>query len=509
MAIKVGGNKGSGGSLSVPDDLIFSSEGDRDVFFSNNPSRKRESVNITVNNQLQSWRQGAWVDISPVIKGQTGQNAPKMLTQFSATGNSDWEDTLNLATHKYWRWSVDGGVTWSPNFVRYSGGDGGAGVPDPYSMSVSNDGKLQLFKNGKLIQSQDENGAWITNSVTTGTGSFHLGDLHSNGSAGENVLWLNTQSNICWFPAWQGINKSDATVYDLTTRKHSTLLNTEPFGIVGAGSVDYNDTFTATANTAFFRIEIVPAENYTGKLSWDSRLLPEELEVAAFHFDATLTTDVRYTVVLKYPLYVRNGQIVKVGLKKANGEFLKVRPASGNLSKPYRKTYYTTFQDHLVYNQSNDALVARGLESLTGSDALDVLKLKNVGLLNKGLYRGDIPANFAGLANATKGDWWKAASAKTVEGLSFAVGDEFYCTANTGATVTNLNNFTRVENVNDVMLASTQTVVGTAGLVPTPPLGDVKVLTNRGWGEAQYKDSTTNKKYKLIIDNGIPYMEEI
>jgi hypothetical protein len=436
----------------------------RDVYTTANPSVLVEGayaiLSYGTTSTLIRWDGSTWVDMTPVIKGKDGDSG---------------------------------------------------GMPSPYVYRVNaTTNKLELYKGDVLIASQDDTGTWITQSVSTGTGSIHIGDLHSNGSAGENVLWLNTQSNICWFPAWQGINKNDATSYDLTTRKHGSLASSEPVGpIASSGGMGYEDTFTAPADMAFFRLDIMPVESYRGRLVWESRFLPSNTEVAAFMFDVDLTSGTQYTVYLKYPLYVRSGQQVKVTLTKPDGSRLNVRPSSTQNTKPWRKTYYTTYVDHLVYNQSNNDLVARGIESLDETKALDVMKLKNVGLLSKGNYRGDIPTTLSSFAGSLKGDWWKAASAKTVGSLSFAIGDELYCVTNTPSTPTNLDNFAKVANVNQVMQASTSTVDGQAGITPVPPSGDVKVLTNKGWGEQQFKDVTTNKKYILIVDNGLPYLEEV
>lgn len=498
---------GSGGALAIRSQYMFADESARDTYFATNSLELVKDVYVSAAGVLYQWNEIAWVNVTPIIQGPSGTNAPSQLFEYSSSGDSGWTSDLNTSIHKFWRWSTNNGATWTPNYVRFKG-EGGGAVPEPYSMVVSGSGKLQLLKNGELIQEQDETGAWITQSISTGTGSLHIGDLHSNGSAGENVLWLNTQSNICWFPAWQGINKNDSTSYDLTTRKHSNFLSSEPVGALGGGGVVYNDTFTAPANVAFFRIDIVPAENYTGRLTWESKFLPAGIEVASFMFDVVLNAGTQYTVYLKYPLYVNAGQSVLVNIKKPDGGYLSVRPSITQVTKPWRKTHYVTFVDHLVYNQSNNALVARGLESLSETDALDVMSLKNVGLLSKGNYRGDVPPSFMGLTGAIKGDWWKAATVKNFGGTSFAVGDELYCGANTPLEPTDFTNFSKVVNVNQVMISSTQADIGQAGITPVPPAGDVRVLTNRGWGDAQYKDSVTSKKYILIIENGLPYLEE-
>lgn len=163
-------NESEGGSINVPDSLRFANTIDRDDYFTTNPSKLKIDVYVTVAGQLQRYNGEAFEDTSVVIKGDSGEDAPQMAIQYSATGNSGWQNTVNLSIHKYWRWSTDGGTTWSPDFVKFSG-DGGSGVPEPYSMIIGANERLQLYKDGSLIQEQDETGSWIL-----GNEAFHAGN---------------------------------------------------------------------------------------------------------------------------------------------------------------------------------------------------------------------------------------------------------------------------------------------------------------------------------------------
>ncbi len=160
----------SGGTIDVPDSLRFADTIVRDDYFATNPSKLKTNVYVTVAGQLQRYNGDFFEDTSVVIKGDSGEDAPKMAIQYSATGNSGWQNTVNLSIHKYWRWSTDGGSTWSPDFVKFSG-DGGSGVPEPYSMIIGTNERLQLYKDGSLIQEQDETGSWIL-----GNEAFHSGN---------------------------------------------------------------------------------------------------------------------------------------------------------------------------------------------------------------------------------------------------------------------------------------------------------------------------------------------
>lgn len=187
MTIKVGGNKGGGGSLSVRNDNIFANSTDRNDFFNNNSSRLIEGTTITVAGKLQKYINSSWVEITPVITGPSGQNAPSLLLQYSATGNSGWSNTLNTALHKYWRWSTDNGATWSANFVKFSG-DGNSGVPEPYSLSVGADQKLRLSKNSTVIQEQDETGSTILGHTVFHAGNAQLQATALNGLTGTQRI---------------------------------------------------------------------------------------------------------------------------------------------------------------------------------------------------------------------------------------------------------------------------------------------------------------------------------
>ncbi len=231
--------------------------------------------------------------------------------------------------------------------IRVNRGSGGgeSSLPAPYSMQVSSSGKLQLRKNGKVIQEQDEAGAWISNSVTTGTGSFHLGGLHSNGSAGENVLWLNNTADTAYFPPWQGVSIDGSSVLTPTVRTFGNLTTSEPIGAVGGNDVNYNDVITTSVNVVFFKIEIMPSENYQGVLHWHVSN-DNGVEIASFLRNVVLQRDTLFVLTLEYPLFAKSGQSFVVSARKGlDGQLLKVKSGTSDTNKPYRKTHYRTFTD--------------------------------------------------------------------------------------------------------------------------------------------------------------------
>jgi hypothetical protein len=131
------------------------------------------------------------------------------------------------------------------------------------------------------------------------------------------------------------------------------LTNAEPLGAVHASiGVDYNTTFTAAADVAFFYVDIVPNESYTGKARWISTKSTGK-EVAAFTFDCVATAGTVLRIPFKYPLWVKSGQAFTVEIKKADGTYLKARAGVSDTTKPYRKTFYRTYTDNTSWHKGN------------------------------------------------------------------------------------------------------------------------------------------------------------
>lgn len=375
----------SSGAITVPNDLIFTSNIQRDTFFNTNPSILVDDLFISVGGQLQKYVDDVWKDVSAVIKGESGQDAEEVKFQYSANGDSGWSDSLNSAIHKYWRWSTDGGLTWKPvppQKAKYSADSSGGGVPEPFEYAVSPSGKLQLLKDGAVIQEQDETGAWIANSVATGTGSLHFGDLHSVGSGGENITFLNTDSNIAWYPTWAGVSTDGVQSVEMSSRWHGDLLNSEPVGLSAtSGSVPYLDTFTAASDVAFFYLDIIPTETFNGRLRWIATKSTGK-EVASFYFDADYTSGLQGLVPFKYPLWISAGQSFTVEIIKDDGSKLSVRPSLSQPTKPWRRTHYREFVDYKVFHENNPELQAQALNSLTGSDRLSANAIRDFPIMS-------------------------------------------------------------------------------------------------------------------------------
>jgi hypothetical protein len=374
MYAGTGGGSSSGGALAVRDDNIFADTASRNDFFISNPTRLARGINVSVGSELQRWDGTAWLDITPVIKGAAGASQPAFKLQYSVNGTANWSDTMNLALHRYWRWSYDGGVTWSADNVQFSG-EGTSQYPAPYTLTVGGNGKLQLRKSGVLIQEQDEYGSWISTSVTTGTGSFHLGAIHSIGSGGENVLTLNSDSNIAYYPVWSGISTDGATVLNASSRHYGPLLIGEPNGVLSTANVNYDHQLNVLVNAAFFFVDIVPAENYTGKIVWRA-VKSTGKEIATFTEEVALVSGTLFRLQFRYPLWAISGQSFTLTIKKESGAALLVKAGASNTSLPYRKSGYRIFGENEVFSTSNPEIAASALNTLTGASRISFDAIK-------------------------------------------------------------------------------------------------------------------------------------
>jgi hypothetical protein len=514
------------------------------------------------------------------------------------------------------------------------GEDSKGTIQDTPIPSIENDGTgefKQEVKAGFLVTSQKRLGVWqtiqkasidetfIRTAVKTGVGSFHLGEIHSIGSGGEDVVFVNEKANIAWSPVWQGTSKDGLTVIKPSVRKDGTVQDIYPLGLTHTtGAIqDYVTGLSVAQNLKVFSVTFVPAENYSGKLTWRAVFDTDLAELSSFSQDVVLTAGTPYKFQFKYPLSIRTTSGTSTSrIIKADETPLRVYAATNDTAKAWRKLSVAFFTDEEVLHAANPIVAARSLETLTGADRLDVLKLKNTeqlstggfvgginfisdltqfndavrnqywqaqtegdiggviflvgdklicvsnvtgtppdltdstkwavernligvatktivgtskvgdglkidgsgkldadlgvglkfddtkkivpdvanidvmslknaGLLNKGNYRGDVPTTMSGLTASLKGDWWKASTSKTLSGVSFASGDELYCVADTPTLPATLANFAKVNANTAVMIGTNGILPGQSGSVPAPLAIDrMKFLR----GDAQWID---------------------
>lgn len=293
---------------------------------------------------------------------------------------------------------------------------------------IEDDGKFILQKRmfgvwGNVqVSNQDE--TILARSVKTGVGSFHLGDLHNLSSAGENVIFRNNHSLVCFFPVWQGITPDGVTIIPAQARVYTPLATIMPNGAIpsGSGSVDATSTALYGSNTSVFGATLVAAEAYTGTLRWVSKFVGS-IDIVAFDFDVNVNIGDMLVIPFETPLDARAGANVTSSFSKPDGTLFKVRASTTMLTEIWYSMTLRNFYDSDIFHQGNPAEAARALETLTGTDRLDVLHLKNLEQVDGIAQPWSIaPAYTAGsLVTYTDGNVYKANGA-IAAGTAFATG---------------------------------------------------------------------------------------
>lgn len=231
-------------------------------------------------------------------------------------------------------------------------------LPGDYQYKVNAEEQLELWKGATRVAMQSQDGSWFQHAVSSGVGSFHLGGVHSMGSGGENVVWLNHLADLAWFPAWQAVSMQGEADLPLTTRVHDVARSVEPNGVLDPSGtpVAYSVPFTAPQNMAVFSSDVVPAEDYSGSVLYKvHRIVPGQpnAEIASFIRDVVFTQDTMESISFGYPLWALAGQEFEVSLTKRNGEALSFRPGTTTGAEAWRRVHFKSFTDHEVYGKHN------------------------------------------------------------------------------------------------------------------------------------------------------------
>ena len=254
-----------------------------------------------------------------------------------------------------------------------AGSSSAAGLPSQYEYKTNlTNGKLQLWKKAvdgkpaKLVSEQDSKGSWLSTSVTTGVGSFHLGDTISLGSGGE---YLATTFKQVGFPTstdlalLQNIS-NDGTVIGLPEyiAYGATLDTAESNGVQQATAVDYVAPFTPATSRCFFALSTVAAESYTGELTYQVTYTNGGQELARFDFSVVVVGGGTIVIPFDYPLWALGGEALTTKLFKAEtGVPLKVKGGTTAPGEPYRISKSRTWTTHSVLRGSTNYNVTTAL----------------------------------------------------------------------------------------------------------------------------------------------------
>jgi hypothetical protein len=253
-------------------------------------------------------------------------------------------------------------------FIPYNSAGGEAGsLVGTYQYKINQgNGALELWKGEEKIAEQNSDGSWFKTAVSTGVGSLHLGGgessdpAHSVSSSGQNVVFKNESFNaaadesVIWFPPWQGLKKGLGladpiaptylqfgeywAAYDPNGQPHPSNI------------VDYDFVTTIPQSVVVSRLRVIAGETYSGKVTNIIMSNPKGVELHSTSANITATAGQMFW--LDYPslYFARNGDQLRLIIRKADGTPLKVRGGLTNTALPWRQLNARTFTDIKVGN---------------------------------------------------------------------------------------------------------------------------------------------------------------
>jgi hypothetical protein len=506
--------------LAVNNNHIFATTTARNTYFASNPSEVTQDMYISVSGVLQKRVNTTWVDTSAAIRGANGVDgvdAPQMLINYSVDGVSGWTPTLNILTHKYWRWSTDNGVTWtptSPNVAMFKAEEGaGSGVPAPYEYVIDGNGDLALELGGIPIMTVGSDLLWVREGINTGDGELNLGEMHYIGSAGDIVTIKNSSSNMFMHPAYGAISLDGATIVEQAARVHTAGIQVMlPAGGVGVGQVNYNSTFTPTVNSCFLKVRLIPDETYTGELTLTVRNVTSGKKVSQFTFNASTFTDTPMEVPFKHPLWLRAGQEYSTAITKPMGMFLLAKSNSAG-DQPYRESSFLEFNDYQLFHAGNAAAQVTALTALTGANRLPATAIRDFPVMSGtelGMAKlgSTLSINGSGELNVSVAPTSIPIVANEAARLAIpqSTGVILAIQQDTGVTW-------GIEANNDPSVALNWKQIGTVATNVVSfngRIGAVSPTTNDyNMEQIGLTDRISAAKYVFRVDNGVPYIEEI
>lgn len=276
-----------------------------------------------------------------------------VIMQYSTTGDSNWHTTMTNSD-QYWRWSVDGGDTWSDDDVKFRNDT--SGLPEPYYVYINSDGDLVISNEDEELDlfKLNDDGLWVIDSVTTGTGSFHLAEIMSIGAGGTEVSFVNELTQTARYPSSGYINMSTYDKQDPVDRTHEDAVTITPDGSIDNSTIlDCNYEVTATNDAAYVSVAYAIAEDYSGTITQYAYDAGTDIELTEFKRTVNASAGDVVRMYFEYPFWVINGYEFYVRAYKEDGTYLQVYAGSNNATIPYRQIIYLPYTEYQAYNEGN------------------------------------------------------------------------------------------------------------------------------------------------------------
>ena len=247
--------------------------------------------------------------------------------------------------------------------------------------------------------------------VETTLNSLYLRDQHKMSSGAENIFFTNRNSEINFFPAWQGIrdqseivNRNVDGILKPTARTYSdNVVGIERFAnAIEASSTPFDTTSTYEANLSAYGIEFVLSEDVTEDMYLIFNNTINDRQIYSQKFTSNHNKGESILLWFTHPLEAHSGTTVTSSFKKYRhsddseiGTLLIERAENldgdGEI-KPYVKIYVRTFEDKEI--ALGDSVKAKYLgiwDPSTNTPDIDTLDANNEDFFyiqTEGVYNG-------------------------------------------------------------------------------------------------------------------------
>jgi hypothetical protein len=229
---------------------------------------------------------------------------------------------------------------------------------------------LEQFNKGVWgpVQTTDKDGTTIATSVSTGVGSFHLGDYHSIGSGGQNVLFINHETDLAFYPGvWQAESIDGLTVVNPATRAlEASRVVSQPNGTGRTGfPVPYQFTLAPTVNVAFYSVRIRLEEDSPEGITWVATSASGKEFMRKQ--DPTPRVASNYiTVQFEYPVYLRVGDVANITVShRHNGAIAQCTSGTTVPTEPWRETRSRRYIDVPLDRGTQSITIPFGIDNVT------------------------------------------------------------------------------------------------------------------------------------------------
>lgn len=454
------------------------------------------------------------VDAKVTLKGEKGDKAEDVIYQFSINASGPWVSaetfTLNPDLYFYWRWSVDGGLNWSPDGIRFQASL--AGLPNGYEWKENGAGGLILQRGQTPFIELDGEETYVKR-LTVTNHIFKFGTSKAVFDVSENILFKNTITDRVFHPVWQNASSDDWGAFVRRPLDSFIKQNFATSGYVGPDtntSVEGALTITAQYNLRVFSFWFSSPERVTdvefiiaqgGKVKVINTL--PVIEVGENKFTFPLLRDgLPFIDLLK-------DQVFDLTLRKPNGDLIQLHPLSNDLTKPFWAIDFTRFEDAPVLDGRSvnegftfDEDTAKfNLKKATVDDLGGVKIGTGLAVLPDGTVYSTVSGSLVIVRQDEAGrlDLPQVAQAYTC--IQVDAKRVFYLNPNLDPSV----------EANWIEGPSTEAAVnGFKGAKDSDPrTGVVEAEYGDYTGDMiPFTDKSTNKNYILVVDNGVPYLEE-